>query len=172
MKNRTKRCQLEQFRLEELEPRITPDAYSAGPYGINALALGLTGQGVHIGMTEIGRPGKPGFDNPQNSHPDVKPAEVFHQDRPAKPNDNVWEEGAHGTAVAGIMIADGAAANKGIAPGAILHASADKGATDDTPGESLLAMQKIARGGSTPTSDDTVAINLSWGKQAESGRAN
>ena len=48
---------------------------SLGPNGIDATGLllpngnVLTGAGINLGQVEIGRPGKPGFDNSANSTP-------------------------------------------------------------------------------------------------------
>src|SRR4051794_1463242 len=70
-------CQWMMPRLEHLEERIALDDNSAGANGINARNLGLTGQGIHIGQVEFGRPGLKAIgDNNNNSHPDVTPAVI------------------------------------------------------------------------------------------------
>src|SRR5262249_37333433 len=87
---------------EHLEERNTPDDISAGPNGIDAGALGLTGQGIYIGQVEPGRPGKRPFDSPAKSHPDVTPAAVFFRDGAAVADRDIQ---THPTGVAGVMIA-------------------------------------------------------------------
>src|SRR3989304_6306114 len=56
------------------------DGLSTGPNGIEAQALTETGQGIPIGQVEQYRPGKPGFDNAANSHPNGTPIDVFLRD--------------------------------------------------------------------------------------------
>src|SRR5262245_7929523 len=71
------------LKLEILEQRIALDGASAGFLGINSQSLmtpdrvALTGEGVGIGQAEPDRPGKPGFDNAANSHPAVRPQQVY-----------------------------------------------------------------------------------------------
>jgi subtilisin family serine protease len=74
----------------------------------------------------------------------------------------------HAERVAGIMIANGANNDKGVAPGASLHASSVDSDTIN-PGyqHTLLAMQHVA----TQNSGDVRAINLSYGKAAPAGAA-
>src|SRR4051812_764049 len=93
------------LRPERLEERVALDNNSAGPNGINATVLGLTGQGVTVGQVETGRPGmRTGGprDNNANSHPDVTPAGVFLRNGPAVANQDITP---HATEVAGVMIA-------------------------------------------------------------------
>jgi hypothetical protein len=84
----------------------------------------------------------PPFDNNANSHPHVTPGAVFLRDEIARVNEDV---NAHAVGVAGLMIADGPN-NKGIAPNAILHASAYRTTGFGWPAyeHALLSMQKVA----------------------------
>lgn len=130
---------------------------SVGVDGINANNLGLTGSGISIGQVELGRPGKPGFDNAANSNFAVKPAGVFVRDGAATANSDT---NGHAQQVAGVMISSDNT-NKGVAPGAALYSSAY--VTEGiNPGyqHALLSMQKVA----LQNNDDVRSINLSWGK--------
>jgi subtilisin family serine protease len=110
------------------------DTNSIGPNGINAggLAPGgvlLTGSDVNIGQVEQTRPGKPDFDILHNDL--VDPDFVYYRDF-LPPNDLMRQnvaDGLHALQVAGVMIAahsteEGEDAVHGVAPGAVLHASA------------------------------------------------
>ncbi len=118
------------------------------------LKLGLTGKGIAIGQVEGWRPGKPGFDNKDNSHTKVKPTEVFVQDKPAKANeDTVGDIRGHATMIAGVMIAQNNEETGGVAPEALLYSSA--------VGESIaLSAQHIA----LRNEGDVRAINFSFGR--------
>jgi len=145
--------------LEALEDRVVLDDNSAGPFGINARATGLTGQGVHIGQIENGRPGLRGAmtDNDQNSHSHVTPAEVFLRDvSPPVWNQDVDTDQFHATKMAGIMVANGPT-NRGVAPNAILHASAWREANSTDYETMLVTAQHIAR----RENDNIPVINMS-----------
>jgi hypothetical protein len=45
------------LHCESLEERVVLDDNSAGPNGIDARNLNLTGRNIHIGQVETGRPG-------------------------------------------------------------------------------------------------------------------
>jgi hypothetical protein len=144
------------------------DANSAGPLGIDALGLGLTGQGIHIGQVENGRPGlrTGGFDNNANSHADVTPAEVFFRNNAAVANQDVT---AHATGVAGVMIASGAGTNRGFAQNASLHSSAFKVSNlTDYPSD-VLSMQQVAmrNGGDVPAIIQSATFNPVGGAQLD-----
>jgi hypothetical protein len=102
-----------------LEDRLVPSDLTAGASGINARNLDLTGKGVAIGQVELGRPGLPGFDKPENSNAGVKPAAVYQENKAAVKDKDI---AAHSEGVAGIMIYNGAKDN-GVAPGASLYST-------------------------------------------------
>lgn len=134
-----------------------PLSVSVGVNGINAKNLGLTGKGIAIGQVELERPGKPGFDDFANSHPDVNPTGVFVQNGAATANINTSQ---HAENVAGVMISTDAT-NTGVAPDAKLYSSAYvTGGTDPRYQDALISMQHVA----LQNSGDVRAINLSWGK--------
>ncbi len=152
--------------LERLEDRPACDATSAGGAGINALNLTLAGggplngNGIGIGMVELGRPGKPGFDDPVKVHADVVPASVFEQDDwPGTENAPVR---GHAESVAGVMTANGAT-NKGVAPLASLYASAHVTPTGNGQSEAAISLQRVA----TWNGNDAVAVNFSAGEQLQ-----
>ncbi|MEM8777483.1 MAG: S8 family serine peptidase [Cyanobacteria bacterium P01_G01_bin.49] len=134
--------------------------FSTGLNGINSRGLGLTGTGIGIGQVEVERPGKPGFDNPAKSHPNVKPTEVFLQNGKAIKNQNIegFDPKGHATRVASVMISDHKNTHRGVAPGASLYSSAFV-PLGNGQAEVALSAQHVAqqRGG------DVRAINFSFG---------
>ena len=129
---------------------------SVGVNGINAKGLGLTGAGIGIGQVEVGRPGKPGFDNAANSHPNVNPAGVFLRDGAAIANANTDN---HAEQVAGVMISTHGV-NKGVAPGASLFSSAYNVPVLPGQPEASLSAQHVA----LQNNGDVRAINFSFGE--------
>jgi len=136
---------------------VFADGPSTGVNGINSQGLGLTGAGIGIGQVEEDRPGKPGFDNVANSHPNVIPVGVFVQNGAAVANANT---GNHAEQVAGVMISTDAT-HKSVVPSAELYSSAYV-TLGTNPGyqHALLSMQHVA----LQNGGDIRAINLSWGK--------
>jgi hypothetical protein len=113
------------------------DTVSIGPDGINAIGLTLpspnggvlTGSGINIGQVEPLRPGQPDFDVLHNDL--VDPDFVYYRDGVMANDPNIQNDGVgdHGQIVAGVMIAEHSLEEDeddvhGVAPGAILHASA------------------------------------------------
>lgn len=143
------------------------DQASTGVQGIHARGLRapdgstLTGAGIAIGQVEPNRPGKPGFDDPAFSHPDVKPKGVFAQSSPAAKNAYTSD---HAEMVAGVMIAGGALF-AGVAPGADLYAGADAASGPFYDPESALTAQHIA----LQNGGDVRAINISFGNPLMAG---
>lgn len=138
--------------VEALEHRIVLDDSSAAAVtGIDARGLTtlggvvLTGKDIRIGQVELFRPGKPGFDNPANSHPDVTPSGVYLRGGNPVANQNTTGDRGHATQVAGVMIADGVT-NKGISTGASLYASAamPQGKQEDVYAQFMSAVQQVA----------------------------
>jgi hypothetical protein len=83
---------------------VFASSITIGTNGINSKAIGLTGQGVAIGMVEGSRPGKNGYDtDPNNHHDQITPAQVYNGTIISVPNDSTV--GPHATQVAGVMIA-------------------------------------------------------------------
>ncbi len=169
--NRSRRQRLQCFLfrpvLEELEARFALDDVSAGPAGINARYLGppdtviLNGSGVGIGQVEPVRPGKPGFDNAANSHPDVTPTAVFLRNGPAVANANTHN---HAESVAGVMIANGPS-DKGVSYEASLFASAYNVPALPGQHEAAISAQHVA----LQNGGDVRAINFSFGEQLVGG---
>src|SRR5262245_37873292 len=93
---------------------------ATGPNGVNSDVTGFTGFGVNVGQLEGTRPGLPGFDNAQNSHPDVTPAGVYQLTFGATANRGIDD---HPENVAGLIISGNANVN-GVAPGANLYSAA------------------------------------------------
>ena len=129
---------------------------STGVNGINSQGLGLTGAGIGIGQVEPERPGLPGFDNLDNSHPNVIPAGVFLQNRPAVPNDHTSN---HAEQVAGVIISNALNPNTGIAPGALLFSGADNAPGPFYDPFTAITVQQVA----TANGGDVRAINMSFG---------
>ncbi len=162
---------------------VRGDTNSIGPKGINAVGLGLTGADISIGQVDLVRSGDPGFDDATNSHSDVDPQSVFFLKNLANPtftptaNSNnellapipgsIEPAGAHGTWVAGVMIANPSNppdAHIGVATGASLRTIGFQG----TPGfvDSVgLSAQYLA----TLNGGDTRAINMSFGNAVTAG---
>ena len=108
-------------------PPVSPReaVVGAGAGGINALILhqppyNLTGYKIGIGQVEIGRPGLIGLDKVGLRNRAMTPTQVFDQDQPSKPNEQVEE---HSHNVAAIMISRDKAL-LGVAPRAKLYSSA------------------------------------------------
>jgi hypothetical protein len=148
-------------QLEALEARVVLDDNSAGPLGIVARDLGLTGGGIVIGQVELTRPGKPsdGDTMPDFAHPDVEPASVMVGTGPAEVDAHI---DVHAEMVAGVMIANGDT-HQGVAPGASLFAAAvDLSAAttvQQTYEQFALTLQEVA----LANGGDVRAINLSAG---------
>ncbi len=179
------------FCIVCLAPICQADTLSISTNGINAMGLTmsdgtvLTGSGMRIGQVEEERPGKPEFDILHNDL--VDPAFVYLRDGDANISaimDHL-SVGNHGEQVAGVMIAKhstevGEKDVHGVAPNAILHASAFANASPGynsnfTP---LLTTQRIATvngndAGSTTNdeADDVRAINMSFGLGLGAGGA-
>jgi hypothetical protein len=155
------------------------DTVSIGPDGINATGLTLpngtvlTGSGINIGQVEGVRPGKPGFDSIFNDL--VEPDFVYYRDEilANDPNNQNKGVGDHGQIVAGVMIAEHSLEEDeddvhGVAPGAILHASAFDPTGANYIATVLRTTQRIATVngngsiGNNPA-DDVRAINMSFG---------
>ncbi len=136
--------------IEPLEERIALDDNSAGSNGIDSRNLttpggvALTGSGVRIGNVERGRPGKPGYDSPTDSHPAVVPGALYRGCGLPTPNEDTQTGGGHATNVAGVMIANGTA-NHGVARNAILNSSARVSSTGlQILQQYLVSMQCVA----------------------------
>jgi len=138
------------------------DDVSVGPNGINALGLGLNGDGIGIGQVEPDRPGDPFLDNAANSHPSVFPFKVYRRDAAAVPNTNTNN---HAEQVAGVMIckdAVGGGGAAGVAPNAFLSASADAATAQPFDPQSALAAQHVILQ-SHMNLHPVRAINMSFG---------
>jgi len=108
------------------------DEISVGPFGIDAIGLGLTGAGVGVGQVEPRRTGDPSFDGTAALHnDDVDPNDTFFVDlslgTPSfTPTANAgFQLDSHSIQVAGNIIstATGAGMPRGVAPGAGLYSS-------------------------------------------------
>ncbi len=127
------------------------DVISAGPFGIDAIGLGLTGAGVGVGQVEPRRTGNPSFDGNAALHnDDVDPNDTFFVDlslgTPSfTPTANAgFQLDSHSIQVAGNIIstATGAGSTRGVAPGAGLFSSAI-GLVGDPQEVASLAIQHI-----------------------------
>ena len=137
-----------------------PTANPVGSIGIDALKLhqapyNLTGKKIAIGQVEIGRPGQFGWDKAAQGS-STNPAQVFYQNVPATPNQNVAE---HSTMVAAVMISRDKAL-PGVAPDARLYAAAVGSPKITGQPEECLSIQHIAQ----QNGGDVRAINLSFGE--------
>ncbi len=133
-----------------------------GEGGIRSTDLGLTGEGVAIGQVELFRPGQPGFDSDELTHPLIQPASVALRDLPPRKSLHTGVTAEH---VAGILISQDENL-RGIVPDADLFASAYvTPGTDPGFQHALLATQDIAR----RNDGDLPVINHSWGKPLEPG---
>jgi hypothetical protein len=136
-----------------------------GPNGINSKGLTtadgqpLNGSGVAIGQVEITRPGLRGFDTNANSNSTITPAAVFLRDGNAVPNNDIVND--HAERVAGIMVSTDQLTYTGVAPQALLFASAY--GLPGTDSDILLTIQKIA------SQSGMRAINPSWGEPLKPG---
>lgn len=136
------------------------DFISTGPDGINSQVLfelyGLSGKGIAIAQWEFGRPGLPGFDSPENTHPNVRPTAVFQQDGPVSPNAQITD---HAIRVAGVLISSHPE-QRSVAPGVSLYSSAlvDRILLESSPSP-LLTLQHLAR----QNGGDVRAINMITG---------
>jgi hypothetical protein len=160
---------------------------STGPNGINSSDLGLTGDGIAIGMVEPNRPGDP--KRPDNSNFDtmanlinssVNPAEVFFRQNSEpesfSPTANrATEIDDHAVVVAGIMIsidtsdddADGDLP-VGVAIEADLYAAGQNAfgpTVEDAQAQSAVTLQHVA----TRNGGDVRAMNLSFGNASTPG---
>lgn len=85
---------------------------------------GLDGTGVLIGLADISRSGKAGYDAAERAAPNTIPAGVYHKNNAGM--DPMYNTGAnnlineHGTIVASVMI-DSSILRRGVAPMAQLH---------------------------------------------------
>jgi len=121
------------------------DFISSGPAGINSQILtdlyGLTGTGIAVGQWEPGRPGVPGFDNPANTHPNVRPTAVFRRAGAVNPDSNITD---HAVNVAGVLLSDHPL-HRGVATGVSLYSSAFVGPiTPPSYPQQLRALQHLA----------------------------
>ncbi len=153
-----------------LLPILTSAAYadlnSIGPLGINARGFklpnggNLDGEGVGIGMVEGYRPGKPGHDLDTDKYNSaVKPHKVFQQSMDAPVNGNVNQ---HAQAVGGIIIGDGSLGDYsyGVAPDAVLYAGGSY--PDDSVGDLISTIHKVANHPISTENPDVRAINMSY----------
>jgi hypothetical protein len=145
-----------------------------GPEGINSLVTGLTGSGVPIGQVETFRPGKPLYDtDPMNYASNTVPSGVYFQTDggfDAMDSANIFD---HATSVAAMMIgqdhsvtgrnAADYAANRGVAPSAILVSAAGSSALDQEKYALTLNRLAIINGGTV------TAINMSFALKLTSG---
>lgn len=132
-----------------------------GPNGINSSATGLSGRGVNVGQVEVGRPGRfgaiPGFDDEAHSDPTVVPTGVaLLDDFTPPPNMNITE---HAENVASVMISSSTTI-PGVAPEALLYASAFAEPIDPAQPDAAFAAQHVA----LQSADDVRAINMSFGE--------
>ncbi len=134
---------------------------SNGPNGINSIATGLTGAGIPIGQVEVDRPGKPGYDAPAYSDPAVAPTQVALLDDPTPPlNTNSDQVAEHAQRVASVMISTDPA-RTGVAPAALLYASAFNEPSNPAQPQAALSAQHVA----LQAGNDVRAINMSFGER-------
>ncbi len=146
---------------------------SNGPNGIDARGLGLTGNGVGIGMVEESRPSDPSFDtNGALFSTLVDPAGVFFTRKSAilgtithNATANLASEtnalGGHSTLVAGVMISTGLT-SAGTSPQAMLFGGGDApGILQDAVDLAAVDAQHIV----TRNNGDIAAMNMSFGFQ-------
>ena len=137
------------------------ESSSVGEAGINALMLqrppyNLTGYKIGIGQVEIGRPGLVGLDKIGTRNRAMTPTQVFDQDQPAKPNEQVED---HSHNVAAIMISRDKAL-PGVAPRAKLYSSAVSALGRSGQPEECRASNHIA----LQNGGEVRAINFSFGE--------
>src|ERR1043165_9378052 len=178
---RTRRPAPTRLQVERLEDRLVLDNHSAGVPGIQALGnyeygTELTGNNVHIGQIEVGRPGKgpglngdPAYDGADLSHIHVRPEQVMYRagGRTGPDSPLIADNDFHATKVAGVMIATDAYDHNdilpvewGVASDALLHSSAlGQLATGNDANQRtvLRTMQYMA------SITDMAATNVSWG---------
>ena len=143
---------------------------SNGPNGIDARGLGLTGNGVGIGMVEESRPSDPSFDtNGALFSTLVDPAGVFFTRKSAilgtithNATANLASEtnalGGHSTLVAGVMISTGLT-SAGTSPQAMLFGGGDApGILQDAVDLAAVDAQHIV----TRNNGDIAAMNMSF----------
>lgn len=104
------------------ESNAVADVNTKGEQGINALGLGLTGNGIAIGQIERERVGMNPPDSWNFISSAIDPFAVFQVMLPAVQDTLVDVHSAHATAVAGVMISDPHVLAS-VAPGAILWSS-------------------------------------------------
>lgn len=143
---------------------------SVGKDGIDARKLqlppyNLTGSEVGIGQVELGRPAKYGFDRKaflsqkSFSIPLIAVTEVFLQNHPAKPDEDV---DSHAHNVAGVIISSDRT-YRGVAPAAKLYSSASGTNYNNPQPEECLTTQHIA----LQNHNDIRAINFSFGESLQ-----
>lgn len=148
---------------------------SIGLDGIDSAALPLNGSGIGIGMLELGRAGKPGFDTEAAKlNNSIEPAQVFVGDNSIfapMPNDGFVDE--HAELVAGVMISTDNTDHDndpdlpiGVSNGAQLYS------TTFNPNLMVSSQTRAAVGANhlaTLGAADIRAINMSFGDSLESG---
>jgi hypothetical protein len=107
-----------------------------------------------------------GFDPNGVIHTAVNPTAVFRQDGAPVLADATGLDGQHALQVAGVMISNDTGSLAGVAPDALLYASADNASAPFDP-ESALTAQHIA----TQNGGDIRAINFSFGNPLAPGAA-
>lgn len=137
---------------------------SVGDAGIQASQLhqppyNLLGRKIAIGQVEIGRPARFGLDKAGASNRAVQPSHLFVRDVPAQANDQVEE---HAGRVASIMVSSDKLLT-GVAPDAVLYASAIGNQPESGQPSECLAVQTVA----LQNGGDVRAINLSFGESLE-----
>jgi subtilisin family serine protease len=106
---------------------------------------------------ETGRPGVPGIIDDPRTHEDVVPTAVFRQNGLAHTDDTMFP---HGLQVASVMISKDDGQLAGVAPDALLYASAF-GAESLSPDDLMKTIQHVA----SRNGGDIRAINHSYGVQ-------
>jgi hypothetical protein len=139
-----------------------------GKAGINAWILqqppyNLSGRKVAIGQVEIGRPGLWGFDKISRRNRAMMPTQVFLQDQPAVPNQDLDD---HAHSVAALMISRDKTV-RGVAPAARLYSSAIGNLTRSAQPEECRALNYIALQGGHLRGGSLRGINLSFGESLQ-----
>ncbi|MEL6496203.1 MAG: S8 family serine peptidase, partial [Cyanobacteria bacterium J06623_7] len=137
---------------------------SIGKNGVNAERLhqapyNLLGRKIAIGQVEVGRPIDLGKDKAANLLHFLSPRAVFYRNEPPKPDKNADN---HASMVAEVMISQDKHL-QGIAPQAVLYASAVGSLSNGGQPQECLSSQHIA----LQNSDDVRAINFSFGESLE-----
>lgn len=142
-------------------PTVAATPSSIGEAGVDARRLhgapyNLTGKKIAIGQVEIGRPSYFGIDKAASRFENVRPAQIFFRNRPARPNTDVDR---HATEVAAVMVSR-LKGYEGVAPDARLYSSAVGSPRTAGQAEECLASQHIAQ----QNNHDVRAINFSFGE--------